>query len=213
MNSSSQKEVLVFGSGGHSKVIIDILNSSSIYKVSGVVTKEPAHLSNGRFFDVPVLGQEESLPQFGVKLGIVAVGNNILREKIVSKILDLEPEFEFINAIHPTAVISSKVTLGKGICAMAGSIVNADTIIEDHVILNTRSSVDHDCKLDSFSSIAPGATLGGGVIVGAKTAIGLGASVIESIKIGSNVLVGAGAVVVKEVPDNLKVLGIPAKSV
>lgn len=46
--------------------------------------------------------------------------------------------------------------------------------------------------------------------VGANTWIGAGATIIDRVNIGKNVIVGAGAVVVKDVPDGMKVVGIPA---
>ena len=59
---------------------------------------------------------------------------------------------------------------------MAGVIVNSDSKIGDHCILNTRSALDHDCELGDFSSLAPGATTGGKVSIGAFSVIALGAT-------------------------------------
>ena len=38
-----------------------------------------------------------------------------------------------------------------------------------------------------------------------------GSIILPNIKIGKNVIVGAGSVVLKDIPDNLKVAGSPAK--
>ena len=51
--------------------------------------------------------------------------------------------------------------------------------------MNTNSSVDHDCIIREFSSIAPGAILGGNVEINICSAISLGANVIENISIGN----------------------------
>jgi UDP-perosamine 4-acetyltransferase len=59
--------------------------------------------------------------------------------------------------------------------------------------------------------VAPGAAIASLVRVGEKTMIGIGATVIERIKIGANSIVGAGAVVVDDVPDNVVVVGVPAR--
>jgi acetyltransferase-like isoleucine patch superfamily enzyme len=41
----------------------------------------------------------------------------------------------------------------------------------------------------------------------------MGALVLDHISIGSHSIVGAGAVVTKDVPDNVQVVGVPAKIV
>ena len=47
--------------------------------------------------------------------------------------------------------------------------------------------------------------------MGNRTAIGLGASVMPDIVIGDDVVVGTGAVVTKDVPDGVRVAGVPAR--
>ena len=56
-------------------------------------------------------------------------------------------------------------------------------------------------------------TISGGATIGDCTHIGTGATVIQGMHIGSNVLIGAGAVVVKDIPDNCKAYGVPAREV
>jgi acetyltransferase EpsM len=94
---------------------------------------------------------------------------------------------------------------------MPGAIVNAKSNIGKHCILNTNSSVDHECVLGDFVHIAPAATLAGNVEVGEGSLIGMGAVVLPYVKIGKWCKIGAGAVVVKDVPDGKTVIGVPAK--
>lgn len=49
--------------------------------------------------------------------------------------------------------------------------------------------------------------------LGHNVFIGAGAKIIGGITVGNNVKIGANAVVVKDVPDNVTVVGIPAKIV
>jgi UDP-perosamine 4-acetyltransferase len=78
-------------------------------------------------------------------------------------------------------------------------------------LVNTRASVDHDCKIGPHTHLGPGATLSGGVQVGRASHIGCGATIIENIHIGCGVMVAAGAVVIAPVPDNTIVRGVPAR--
>ncbi len=94
---------------------------------------------------------------------------------------------------------------------MAGAVVNPNSNIGRHCIVNTNSSVDHDNHIHDFASVGPGAVTGGGVTLGTYSAIGLGACVAESVRIGKNSVIGAGATVVRDIPDSVIAFGTPAR--
>jgi sugar O-acyltransferase (sialic acid O-acetyltransferase NeuD family) len=92
-----------------------------------------------------------------------------------------------------------------------GVIIQAQSVIGDHVIINTGARVDHDCLVSSYVHLAPGVILCGNVTVGEGAFIGAGATVIPGKKIGAWSTVGAGAVVTKDVPDYAVVVGTPGR--
>ena len=49
------------------------------------------------------------------------------------------------------------------------------------------------------------------MIIGEKTFIGIGSTIIDKIKIGENVTLGAGSVVVSDIPSDTLACGVPAK--
>ena len=61
------------------------------------------------------------------------------------------------------------------------------------------------------SGVVIGDEKGQAPILGGNIFIGAGAKIIGGITVGSNVKIGANAVVVKDVPDNVTVVGIPAR--
>jgi len=71
--------------------------------------------------------------------------------------------------------------------------------------------VEHDCSLRNHIHVASGALLAGGVSVGDGTFVGMGARVRQYVRIGANVTVGAGCVVLEDVPDEVIVVGAPAR--
>ena len=93
------------------------------------------------------------------------------------------------------------------------SVISCFATIEEGVIINTRSSADHDVVMRRFSSLAPGVSLGGYVEVGERSAISIGSSLIHDIKIGNDVVVGAGSTVLSEVTDNSVTYGTPARHI
>ena len=81
-----------------------------------------------------------------------------------------------------------------------------------NTIINTCSSVDHDCDVGDHVSIAAGARLSGGVNVGPGAFIGTGAVIIHDLTIGEGAVIAAGAVVVDNVEPGGFVGGVPARS-
>jgi sugar O-acyltransferase (sialic acid O-acetyltransferase NeuD family) len=207
-----KQSIFVYGSSGHAKVIIDILEKQGEFKIEGLI--DDFKTPGTSIFGYNVIGAGSQI--FSSKLehifgGIIAIGDNWDRSMIVNKIIQLKPDFKFITAIHPSAMIARGIIIGDGTVVMAGAIINSDTTIGEHCIINTKASLDHDNHLGNFVSIAPGVTMGGDVAVGDYSALSIGATVIQKIDIGVHCVVGAGSVVVKNVDSQTVQYGVPAK--
>lgn len=201
------KNIVIFGTSGHAKVVYDILVKQNTFKVVAFVSSNE---TINTYLGLPHHHQN-TLHELEFDSGVVAIGDNATREFLVKFVLNKKPNFKFINAIHPSAQIANDSVMGNGIVAMACSVINSGATIGDHVIVNTKASVDHDCKLEAYVSLAPGVTLGGHVDIKKMSAIGLGANVIHNIKIGEEAVVGAGSLVLKDVEASCVVYGNPSK--
>ena len=204
-------ELVVFGAGGHAKVVIDIIEHQGNYEIAGLLDDNPKH-QGGRFFGYPVLGTRAALPALlSGKLchAIVTIGDNAIRAAVAAHLEQLG--WRFGDAVHPRASISRGVEIGPGSVVMAGCVVNADTYVGRLVIVNTGATVDHDCRVEDAVHIAPGCHLCGGVRVGPGSFLGAGCIVTPGVRIGANVFVGAGSTVIRDVADGARVSGSPAK--
>ena len=207
MKNTLKKPVVIVGYSGHAYVIIDIfLNAGRL--VTAYCDQEQRE-SNP--YHLEYLGKESDvihqLKKFDFFTGI---GNNGIREKIhlnLSQFLG-NP----INAIHPSAVISSSVRMGDGVMIAANATLNPLVEIGRGVICNTSTSIDHECVIGEFAHIAPGAVLCGNVKVGRKTFVGANSVIRQGVTIGENVIIGAGTVIVKDIPDGATVVGNPARN-
>lgn len=195
----------LFGASGHAKVIIDSLKASG-KQISGLFDDNP---EVKELFEYKVFGPFDPI-RLGDEDLIISVGLNHIRKKITEK---LPENSRYGNAIHPSAIISEYASLGVGTVVMQGAVIQSSVSIGKHCIINTAASVDHDCKIDDYVHISPNATLCGAVSVGEGSQVGAGAVVIPGVKIGKWSLVAAGAVVMRDVPDNVLVLGNPARVV
>lgn len=207
------EKIFLFGAGPHCNVVIDIVEKEAKYKIVGIIDskKEIGY----DFNDYKIVGRQENLKtlceKYDVKQGIVCLGDNFLRSKLVQIILNLKQDFSFVNAIHPSVLIGKNVKIGNGNVIMPGVIINTFAEIKNHCIINTKSSLEHNCFMDDFSSISAGVTTGGYVKLGKYSAVALGVTVFDRITIGDNTVIGSGALVTKDFPSNKLVFGSPAK--
>jgi acetyltransferase EpsM len=113
---------------------------------------------------------------------------------------------------HPAAVLSTTATVGAGTIVSAGVIVQSDARIGRFCILNTACTIDHDNVLGDFVSVSPGVHTTGHVKIGDHSFVGAGSVILNRVKVGRRVTIGAGAVVIRDVPDEVTVVGNPARA-
>ncbi|HCC23168.1 TPA: hexapeptide transferase [Candidatus Falkowbacteria bacterium] len=201
--------MLIYGAGGHARVVIDILKAQH-QVIHGLIDNNPDFWRQD-IGGVPVLGGDDILSKLVETMTnqiIIAVGDNKTREAKAAELSALG--FQFSRAIHPTAKISRSASIGDGSVVAIGAIISAQAIIGDHAIINSGAIIDHDNRLGLAVHVSPGAVLGGTVVVGDRTWIGIGSTVINNLTIGSDSIVAAGSVVIVSVPDRVMVAGVPA---
>jgi acetyltransferase-like isoleucine patch superfamily enzyme len=84
-------------------------------------------------------------------------------------------------------------------------------VIGKGTLINTGAHLHHDIEIGDFCEIAPAALLLGKAKLGSHVFVGAGAIILPGITVGKNVVIGAGAIVTKNISDNQKVKGNPAK--
>jgi sugar O-acyltransferase (sialic acid O-acetyltransferase NeuD family) len=198
--------LILFGAGGHGKVVLDAALRLPI-PVAVVVDDKPV---TDQLLGIRVMASTTAewldLRQFRF---LVAVGENDIRGRIFRK---LESRGGLpINIIHPGATVARSARLGRGIAVCAGAVINPGALIGDNCIVNTSASIDHDCVVGDHVHLCPGVHLAGAVKVGNGTMIGTGAVVLPGIQIGKGCVVGAGAVVNRDLPEGVVAFGVPAK--
>lgn len=114
--------------------------------------------------------------------------------------------------LDPSAIVGHGATVGLGVVAMAGVIINANAHVARDAIVNTGSIIEHDCYIGMNVHLASGVRLGGAATVGDHAFVGVGAVILPRIRVGVGAIVAAGAVVIRDVGDGETVMGVPARA-
>lgn len=208
-----REKVVLLGSGGHAKVVIDILEEMDCYEIIGITTQGEDKKID--FCSYPVLGDDEVLTDLiknGVKHAAIGIGgfkDNQLRKKIYSKVKKLG--FMVVSAIHPSAVISKTFSLGEGNVIFPGVVINTGVQIGNNIVIATGATIDHETIIEDHVLVSAGVSVGANCLIKEGALLALGSKVVSRIKVGKNVCVAAGAVVVNDIDDNLRVFGVPAR--
>lgn len=210
------QQVVILGAGGFAREVLDIFEAQNAehrqYEVIGFIDQDPAKKGttlNG----YPVLGGFEWLSTVDKSevQAICGVGDPAARRAMVLKAVQCG--LQFCNIVHPTAVLTPFISLGTGVVVTAGCILTNQIQIGNHVHLNLDCTVGHDCVIEDFVTIAPGVHVSGNVRIKTGCDIGTGAAIIQGLTIGEWSIAGAGCVIVEDVPPNVTVVGVPAKTI
>nr|WP_319488712.1 hypothetical protein [uncultured Caproiciproducens sp.] len=206
-------KLAIFGTSGFSREVRDIAVLAGYDEIVFVGETEEQPIQG---FTVKTEDEIFSLVQEGFAF-IIGIGNPKTRKAVWGKYSDLY----FVNLIHPSATFGYRQQ--EETEKMAGNIVCAGVRMTNQItpgdfgIYNLNCTVGHDCIIEDFVTMSPGASISGNVLLqegaylGANSCVIQGKSITEKITVGRYATVGAGAVVTKNVSDNIIVKGVPAK--
>lgn len=210
------KKIVVIGSGGHFKVVLNEILKQNKYEITNIV-------------DIRNIGKKikirnkclvvKDLKKFDWNktnkntFTFIAIGDNQVRKGIAESISRKKTNIKWATIISPDSIIGNNVKINFGTLVVSGSIINPGSKIGKHCIINTNSSIDHDNLFQDFSSCAPGVITGGNVKVGKLSFLGIRSTIINNIKIGSETIIGAKSLVNKDCISNYIYYGLPAKKI
>jgi UDP-perosamine 4-acetyltransferase len=212
--SAVKEKIVVIAGGGHAKVLTGILRKNDTYDILGYTDIE----NRGAVLGTKYLGNDDVLASLITNykkckavLGLGYISVSQQREKIYNRLKELG--FEFPAIVSRDAVVNEEVTIGEGTLVCDGVVINSGAKIGRCVIVNTNTTVEHDCILGDYCHLASGAVLGGGAEIGDYSIIGSNAVVLQNIKIKARTLVGSGSVVTKDISEAGVYAGVPVRKI
>ena len=106
-------------------------------------------------------------------------------------------------------IIEDNAEIGCGSTIDRGSLSN--TIIGKNTFLDNQIHIAHNVKIGENCIIAGQVGFAGSSILGNNVMIGGQAGISGHLKVGNNVQIGGGSGVIRDIKDNSKVMGYPAK--
>ena len=188
--------IILIGAGGHARACIDVIESTGIYKIAGLVEKLDFQAIDNLGYSL--IGTDNDLPELRkiYKKALITVGqidSAATRVKLFELISDLK--FQIPVVVSPRAHVSKHSNIGDGTIIMHDVLVNANAKIGQNCIINTKALIEHDTVVNDHCHISTGAIVNGKVTIGRESFIGSGAVTKQSISIGDKCFINAGCTI------------------
>ena len=105
--------------------------------------------------------------------------------------------------IEDNSEIGCGSTIDRG--SLSNTIIGKNTFLDNHVHIAHNNKIGNNCIIAGQVGFAGSSSTGDNVKIGGQ------AGISGHLKIGNNIQVGGGSGVIKDIPDNAKVMGYPAK--
>ena len=188
-----RKNLILVGAGGHALSCIDLIESSGMYSIVGIVGE--FHEIGQTKFGYKVLGSDDNLADLRDLATIACIGLGQIQspEKRMRALSVLKAlAFEVPTIVSPTAYISKRSQIGEAATIHHNVTINGSVVIGDNCIINSGSIIEHGSRIESNSHVSTGVVINGDVVVGNGSFIGSGTVVKQGVRIGSNSFINMG---------------------
>ena len=181
------KNIAIIGSGGHANSLIDLINSSKNYKIIGYFDKK---INNK--IKLKYLGDDNQIKNNQFDFAAMGIGLALQpkhKMQIINKYLKIG--IRFPKLIHKFSYVSRTSKIEDGVQIFAGSVINSNTEIKCHSVINTGSIVEHDCYIGEYCFVCPGSIVLGSSKIGKNTIIGSKNIILPKTEVLSNSFIKA----------------------
>lgn len=213
--STSTTDLIVIGAGGNVADIVDIVErvNSDGHRLQLVGLLDD-HVEVGAVrYGHGVLGPLSDWRRHVQACFLSSIRNDAMhyRHEAIIEALGIADD-RWASLVHPSANVSRRASIGRGVYVCSGASIAAGAQIDDHASIGPGAIVGHDSRLQEYAIVAAGAVVGGRVDVGRACYVGSGSALMPNVTIGDRALIGLGAVVITDITANHVVIGNPART-
>jgi sugar O-acyltransferase (sialic acid O-acetyltransferase NeuD family) len=204
------KDYIIVGARGFGREIyayLDFINHNDI-KFKGFLDTDQNALKKYNI-ELPILASPFDYVPDSNDYFIVALGNPSHRFAYSANLL--KQRANFLTYSHPSSTIGARTTIGAGsfICARVG--ISVDIKIGSFTFIQELTIIGHDVVIGDWCQINGSCVIEGGARIGNFVTIHANSVINSSAVIGDYSVVGAGSVVYGRIPENITVMGNPAR--
>lgn len=214
-------KIVILGAGSMTLELIDFINEINDSKQSKNEITDIIHngKSDSRMDDINKLYGSDfnvsnnlnNIIDAESKKYVVSIANTRIKQKCLNELN--QRKLELISIVHPSAHISEKTKIGKGVIISPNCYIGANAVIKDNSIINVNSIIGHDVEIGTSCIISPGAKILGGVHLGKSVFIGSGSIIHPKVSIGDFSRISLGSIIIKDIDAGLLAHGNPIKTV
>jgi acetyltransferase EpsM len=200
-------QVIIYGGGGLSKMIIEHVRVLGTHQIVGIIDDQ---IPTGTdIIGCKVLGGADKLANLykeGVRTAfnsVGGIGNFLVRLKVFQTLA--EAGFICPVLVHPTAHIDPSAKIEQGVLVLAQSYVSGNAKIGLGSLINNSVVVSHDNILGICTNLSPGAMLAGDVIIEDFVQVGMNATINIGVRVGARSVIGNGATIKGDLPADTRV--------
>ncbi len=202
----------IYGAGGLGLQIFEMVDRWYPDRWDSILFINDLIETTGEAEDRPVMPYERFRGIYPPKDAEIVIGSGEpeLRRVFYERVR--KDGYQLATVIHPEAEISPTAILGNGVIALRGCVINHHARIGDNTCCMIYSVVGHDSDIAAHCQISTFVSIGGHCRMKECTFLGLHASVKDRLTIGRYAIIGQGSHVIQDVPDEVVMMGNPAKA-
>jgi sugar O-acyltransferase (sialic acid O-acetyltransferase NeuD family) len=206
------ESIILIGGGGHCLSCIDVLRSSGIYEIVGIL--DTPDKAGTTLSGIKVIGTDDDISKLVKKCRnfLITVGQIKSCEKRIRIYNTIKKNGGNLPVIiSPRAYVSPLAFVDEGTIVMHNSLINANAVVGKNCIINTGALIEHEASIGDFCHISTQAIVNGQVFVGKNSFIGSNSVIANNLTLPDDIILAAGACLLKS-PETAGVyIGNPAR--
>lgn len=153
---------------------------------------------------IPTVDIERIYDDFSQKLFdeiVISFSGDINNRKMVFDAL-IKMGIPIANIIHPSAIVSSYVSMGIGNLIFANTRIGPFSKLGDNNVVSSYCNIEHHNSIGSHNTFGPGVLFSGSCSVANQNRFGTGVFIEPNVNIGSNCVIASGIILMQNVPNS-----------